>query len=296
MKVQNLQTVRYIVQLDSSCLYHSDDENCIPISHVCSYLNEVRADDVENEEKVNQENEKNKEGLEILKCLLQKGISHDPSHPSMGGLFSETETGELVFHRLIKRYGEKNIWATIERALAPFEDIPILQQIIRHAPEYCSLVLNTFPDSVLVCDYDGRFPVHVALESGMKWSLELLAIVNANRSHMKLLDPLTGWPLFLLAGAETSCDLRTIYFLLGKNPELVEKIVCYDSASCPEEDCDTNSENVEIVCDDTSESPLQTIADSNTIFIKSKLQPEQPIIAKTSNVTTNYCKDMFGVV
>ena len=84
--------------------------------------------------------------------------------------------------------------------------------------------VNTFPDSVYECDpCDSRLPVHIAVERGMKWSMELILLMNATQQYLKYVDPVTKLPVFALAGmSDDSCDLRTIYHLLRKNPEQID--------------------------------------------------------------------------
>ncbi len=55
----------------------------------------------------------------------------------------------------------------------------------------------------------------------MEWSHGLLTIIHANNYHLKDHDPVTKLPLHALAAKEPSCDLRTIYYLIRKNPDCV---------------------------------------------------------------------------
>lgn len=68
-----------------------------------------------------------------------------------------------------------------------------------------------------------RLPIHVALDTGMKWSLELQYLITTSQEYLKDDDPVTKWPPFVLAGMGTSCDLRIIYDLLHNHPEHVER-------------------------------------------------------------------------
>ena len=86
------------------------------------------------------------------------------------------------------------------------------------------MVMQKFPDSILVRDSKNRLPIHVALECGLPWSNSLLSMMYANLSHLKDVDPVTKWPPFVLAALDDkkSCDLSTVSFLLRKNPEHVK--------------------------------------------------------------------------
>ena len=101
-----------------------------------------------------------------------------------------------------------------------FHKLELLHQIIRHCPEQCSKMFSRFPDSILHRDENNRITVHVALESGMKWSMKLAVMIGASASQLKDVDPLSKLPPFALAAS--NCDLKTIYTLLQKNPGHVE--------------------------------------------------------------------------
>ena len=167
--------------------------------------------------------------LETAQYLLHRAIVENPSNPTVGGLFAKVKfnnCSDLVLNRLVKRYGEERTWDCIEKALSSFPNLTILHQTIKCAPQHYLMAMSKFPDSMLVRDANNRLPIHVALECGMPWTHLLVSIINANRSHLKDIDPITKWPPFVLAGLddEKSCDLRTIYYLLRKNPEHVELI------------------------------------------------------------------------
>ena len=121
-----------------------------------------------------------------------------------------------------------DVWDCIEKALSTNnnhpDQLPILHQTILHTPEHCSQVINRFPDSVHVRDINNhnRLPIHVALETGMKSSLELTYLMKCSREDLREVDPVTKWPPFVLAAMGTSCDLRIIYKLIREYPEHVE--------------------------------------------------------------------------
>lgn len=84
--------------------------------------------------------------------------------------------------------------------------------------------MNRFPRSLYLRDSNDihRLPIHVALEIGMKLSIELTCLIAASKEHLKEMDPVTKWPPFVVAAMGDSCDLITIYRLLHDSPEHVE--------------------------------------------------------------------------
>jgi hypothetical protein len=218
---KQIENVKLMIELDASCIYHCNGQNQIPICH--SYFAPAVID---KETKIRE--------LEIVRYLLQTAIKYDAHHPSIGGLFrAGTDNEGLVLSSIISKFGRRDTWDCIEQALSRFDNLPILHQTILHAPQHCITVMTHFPDSVFLRDKRNRLPIHVALASGMSWSSNLVAIINANRPHLKDRDPLTGWPPFTLAAMEPSCGLKTAYYLLMKNPEQAEKFDVENLESSP---------------------------------------------------------------
>jgi hypothetical protein len=85
-----------------------------------------------------------------------------------------------------------------------FHKLDFLHQIIRHSPERCSGMLRRFPDSIHRQDENNRLPVHVALKSGMEWSMDLAFMITANLFQLKSVDPVSKLPAFALAASY--CD------------------------------------------------------------------------------------------
>ena len=171
------------------------------------------------------------ESLKIVQYLLRQNVLYSVSNESIGGLFTKVPNRDgLVLNALVKRWGKREAWDCIEKALCVnntnLDKLPILHQTIRYAPQYCTEVINRFPksSSVIDCNDHNRLPIHVALETGMKWSLELSYLMKGSEGDLKEMDPKTKWPPFVLAavGVGTSCDLRTIYQLIREYPEHVE--------------------------------------------------------------------------
>ena len=204
---KTLDLVKYFCTLDPSCLYQLDEENLLPIHWAIERLNA------------------NNEDLIIVQYLLQQSVSYSVSNETIGGLFTVIQDkGDLFLDILIKKWGREEIWDCIEKALSTnhnLDKLPFLHQTIRYTPQYCSEVINRFPSSVYVRDDSNRLPIHVALDTGMKFSLELSYLITVSQEYLREVDPLTKWPPFVLAAMGTSCDLRTIYRLLHKHPEHV---------------------------------------------------------------------------
>ena len=78
--------------------------------------------------------------------------------------------------------------------------------------------------------------------------MELSYLISASCPYLNVVDPVTKWPLFALAG---KCDLKTIYTLLRKNPEHIEMTEDGNCKFIPVEKCrrkKTGTNNNETRC------------------------------------------------
>ena len=212
----DLKRVKYFIDLDPSCVYHKDNYNRLPIHHFS-----WDSDDIVNE----------KLQLETAQYLIQASLSYSISNKRIGGLFTkEPNDDDYVINNIVKGMGIEKTWDLIERSLSKHKqqnNLPcILLQTIKHTPEYCSEVIKRFPKSVHVRDVNNgnRLPIHVALETGMKWSIELEYLFVTSKEFFKDVDPLTKFPLFVLAAMGKSCDLRVVFEMLQEHPEQVEML------------------------------------------------------------------------
>jgi hypothetical protein len=196
-RYDDMHMVKYMIDLDPSCIYQYDHQDNLPIYY-----------DFRHKKKT--------------EYIIQRSISYDPSNDTEWGLFAKVDGSEdkSLCNFLVTKFGADKAWDSIEAALSRFDGLPILHQVIQYDSKHCANVMSRFPDSVFIRDSNNRLPIHVALEKGMKWSSELVAIMNINQGYLGEADPVTSWPPFVLARAG---DLRTIYHLLRKHPEHIER-------------------------------------------------------------------------
>ncbi len=210
---ENLEMVKYMVKMDSSCLYYDLDIYSIPLYQLCAYQDRAEVDE-----------EKKKHRLEIAKYLLREAVSYDASNDTIGGLFYTTRRGKLILDLMIEKYGADDTWSCIRQALSSFPDLPILHKVIQHSPNNIGNTISHFPKSIYLRDSQNRLPIHVALKCGLKWGPDLVFIMGVNNDHLKDVDPVTKWPPFVLAALDEidSCDLNTVFFLFREHPAHVE--------------------------------------------------------------------------
>lgn len=220
-----IKMLDYIIDLNKDSLffrYHSPDGT--PLSFLV--LEEFH-------------NQSNNVRLKLVEYLLARAIRSRPSCLSIGGLFHMVN-GKFVLARLIEQLGKHEIWDCIGHVLTniPFTNgngvRMILHQTIKYTPQYIGKAYERYPDSLYQRDKDNRLPIHIALDRGMKWCPALVAMLQVNQLHRKELDPVTKLPLLALAAKEPSCDLKTIHYLLRKNPRCVESAIkkkCFEKES-----------------------------------------------------------------
>ena len=206
-----LTIVKILIEMDPSSVFHPDEEGNIPLYYSFS-------------------------DSAIIRFIVKSALKFDPFHQSVGGLFTMHECGKYVIDFMLnikdgenwyqepvhesQRMREKRHWDGIESIVSPFQMIPILHQTIIHCPHLTPDVLQRFPHSVHLRDEMYRLPIHQALDRGLQWH-ELTFVLHANSQSIDFVDPVKKLPLFALAASETSCDVRTIYYLLRRSPELL---------------------------------------------------------------------------
>ncbi len=192
--------LKFYTNLDTSSLFKKNTDGCYPIG---------------------QANDK-----AAAQYLLKRALKYNPLHPSIGGLFSKSSffDGTTVFSFLMEHLGEEEekMWDVIQQELSPYKDIPILHRIVEKDPNHIMEAVKRFPHALFLRDANNRLPIHVALKNGMKWSNELMLIMNTNMSHLVEKDPVTGYYPFALAAEEPRCDLKTIHYLLRMHPGQIE--------------------------------------------------------------------------
>ena len=219
---RNLNLVQYICNLDPSSIIQTNKNEQFPIQCFDWY------------------DMGDKKVQETLQYLIQTSMSHSSLNETIGCLFTllqdDFDVIYMITHMVeMAEYcsgdvGAEAVWDCIERALSKQREVDylpcIMHQTILHTPQHCAEVIKRFPNSVHLRDEKNmnRLPIHIALESGLKWSLELEYLIATSQEYLKDVDPVTKCPPFVLAAMGTNCDLRTIYDLLHNHPEHVEML------------------------------------------------------------------------
>jgi hypothetical protein len=81
------------------------------------------------------------------------------------------------------------------------------------------LCIDFYPNAARIW-WNGKLPVHLAIESGYLWTNGLQRLLNAYPEALQMPNYMSGLVPFMMA-ANDSCDLNTLYSLLREGPELV---------------------------------------------------------------------------
>jgi len=77
----------------------------------------------------------------------------------------------------------------------------------------------------------GRLPLFIALEEGVKWSDGLDMILKGNGGAIENVDAVTGFEAFMLSAVGTNSNLETVFNLLQDHPAAINPYVVMDSPS-----------------------------------------------------------------
>lgn len=103
----------------------------------------------------------------------------------------------------------------VEKSKAVFESKFVVKRLIRAFPAAVHQLCN------------GRLPLHLALEAGMKWDEGVSELVSAAPEYLDHKDVSTGMIPFLVASSNDECELSTLYSLLRENPAVLGDFVMY---------------------------------------------------------------------
>ena len=142
----------------------------------------------------------------------------------IGLLFQKDINGKTAFERAIERYGKEKTFKAIKECIPTNTTLPILHHAMRDAPEYFNDFHIRYPSAMHLRDEHGRSFTQAQLAVRTK-TLENdgMFLGKLTDDEIAEVDPVTRQYPFLMAATGESADLSTVYFLLSKNPSLLER-------------------------------------------------------------------------
>jgi len=100
---------------------------------------------------------------------------------------------------------------------------PILHHVIKNAPKCMTDFARRYPSAIFLRDENGRSFHHVALSSGRNLQNDPMIILQMTDDKVEEKDPVTDLYPFMNAASAEVPDLERIYYLLRRNPSVVDR-------------------------------------------------------------------------
>ena len=119
------------------------------------------------------------------------------------------------------KYGKANALACIKKCIPSGKGYPILHSVAKHVPHLENDIIAYYLDDFEVRDRRGRSLSHTKIAMGKSFLSDVLFFKRTvTKTELKEKDPVTGLYPFMLAAAESKCDLNGIYTLLRRKARL----------------------------------------------------------------------------
>jgi hypothetical protein len=163
--------------------------------------------------------DKNK--MEYFPVFLKAAFRHYPEE--LGLLFQKNDEGKTACECAFEKYGKDKTFRAIGKVI-PFHQttIPILHHVVEKAPHLLNDFAMYYPSAMHLRDSLGRKVYQAKLACGnTKYMNSAAFFAGMHDFEIAEIDPETDlYPFMVAASGETS-DLSAVYYLLRRNPALV---------------------------------------------------------------------------
>jgi len=154
--------------------------------------------------------------------FLQNSLRHHPQH--LGLLFYHPRLLETVYEKAVEKYGKHETFEAIQQCIPADTSLPIIHHVMKDAPQCINDFTNRYPSAIYLRDGNERSFIQAQLAEGTKtFDNNGLFFLRLSDDEIAEADPVTKQYPFLTAASGASGDLLTTYFLLSKNPSLLER-------------------------------------------------------------------------
>mmetsp|Transcript_18010 Transcript_18010/g.26768 ORF Transcript_18010/g.26768 Transcript_18010/m.26768 type:complete len:416 (-) Transcript_18010:37-1284(-) len=199
-QTQSKRRFEYLAEWDPDCLMTGTYKD-LPLSHAII---------------------QHRKDLTFFTMYFQTALKHYPQH--LGFLFQKDNSGKTAYERAVEKHGKQETFKTIQQCIPTDTSLPILHHVMKDAPQYFDEFSIRYLSALHLLDQNGRSFIQAQLAGGAK------TLVNDGFYFLRLsddeiaeADPVTKQYPFLTAASGESGDLSTTYFLLSKNPSLLER-------------------------------------------------------------------------
>jgi len=167
---------------------------------------------------------KHRKDLDGFTVFLATSLKHHPQH--LGLLFQKDSSGKTAYERAIEKDGNERTFNVIKDCIPTDTDLPILHHVIKDAPKHINDFSIRYPSATYLRDVDGRSFLQARLAEGTKiFANNGLFFTRMTDVEIAELDPVTMQYPFLTCASREASDVSTIFFLLSRNPSLLEKTI-----------------------------------------------------------------------
>jgi hypothetical protein len=160
--------------------------------------------------------------VDCFHLFFNNALKYYPNE--IGLLFQNDDDGHTAFHYAIENYGKEATFNAIEKCV-PLDgagNISILHRVVEHAPEFLNDFAKRYPSSIFVRDKCGRKLYQSELASGNRtFGEDSLFFLRLSDDQVSEIDPRTALFPFMVAASDQTSDLPAVYYLLKKNPSLL---------------------------------------------------------------------------
>ncbi len=164
-----------------------------------------------------------------VQIFISAALKYFPN--DVGLLFQKNEEGDddkTSFELAVSKFGMETTFSLVKQCIAHGDtnQIPILHRVVEHAPQYLNEFAMRYSSSAFVRDENGRTLNQSELASGHRsFATDSCFFVRMNNEQVQEVDPLTGLCPFMVAALDETSDLSAVFYLLKRNPSLVNASV-----------------------------------------------------------------------
>jgi len=164
----------------------------------------------------------NLSSLVSFTMYLRTSLTYYPRQ--IGCLFLKNNDGKTAIRCAIKKHGTDKTFKAIQDCIPADTTLPILHHAAKDAPEYFNEFSVRYPSTIYLRDESGRSFTQAQLAAGTKTiENDGLLFLKLSDDEIAEVDPVTKQYPFLTAATAGTGNLLTVYFLLSKNPSLLDR-------------------------------------------------------------------------
>jgi len=165
--------------------------------------------------------EESNKKIDRFAMALKAGMKHFPD--DLGFLFEKGNDGKTICQLAFENLDKDGALRVIQECIPVSANYPFLHHVIMNAPEYMKDFARMYPSATFLRDENGRSFHHVALSSGRNLKNDPMIILQLTDDKVEEKDPVTDLHPFMNAASAEVPDVETIYYLLRRNPSVVDR-------------------------------------------------------------------------